>query len=192
MITRTAAPTWISALHSKRPARGHRTIGRAGETVVAWLLSPHRDCISHRSPSYGLAGSVHWGDPENGGDLVDERTCRNRGAARPALPAMPIGSGCSAECRGGVPAVWSGCACAWAGRGPGQNTPMGWRSTLRVPVSGWPEFRDRLERELPPAAEIHEITVEEEPHENWQGSRFCPASSSMSRPDPGRLRRFAY
>ncbi len=47
------------------------------------------------------------------------------------------------------------------------------------------EFRDRLERELPPAAEIHAITVEEEPGENCAGFTILPSEQLEESPRPG-------
>ena len=47
-----------------------------------------------------------------------------------------------------------------------KNTPDGVVIHLEGAGERLAEFRDRLERELPPAAEIHAITVEEEPGEN--------------------------
>ena len=66
-----------------------------------------------------------------------------------------------------------------------RNTPDGVVIHLEGPVDRLAAFRERLVREIPPAAEIHAITVEEEPGESCIGFSIRPSERVDEAPEGG-------
>jgi Acylphosphatase len=67
-----------------------------------------------------------------------------------------------------------------------KKTPEGVVIHIEGPDEWLAAFRERLERELPPAAEIHAVTVEEEPGESCAGFSIRPSERIDEAPGGGR------
>jgi len=66
-----------------------------------------------------------------------------------------------------------------------KKTPEGVVIHIEGPDERLVAFRERLERELPPAAEIHAVTVEEEPGESCAGFSIRPTERVDEAPGGG-------